>query len=78
MAGLGGNGKLGTMKRSESGETPSALLQAQGVIVVGNSVESFFESLHVPAATLKSGVTEQTRPAEAPVANTRKLREGSR
>jgi methylated-DNA-protein-cysteine methyltransferase related protein len=72
-----GDGKLGKLKRSESGETQSELLRAEGVPVVGNSVEPFFNTLFIPAAKLKSGIRKQTRPADAPPAKKRKIKLGT-
>ena len=75
---VGGDGKLGKLKRSENGETQSELLRAEGVLIVGNSVEAFFSTLLVPAAKLKSGVRKQTRPADAPTVKKRKIKTGGK
>jgi methylated-DNA-protein-cysteine methyltransferase related protein len=59
---VGGDGKLGKLKLSERGETQSELLSGEGVLVVGNSIESSFDKLFMPAEKLKSGVSKQLRP----------------
>lgn len=74
---VGGDGNLGKLKRSENGATQSELLQAEGVLVVGNCVEPFPGALLVPVIKLKSGIKKQTRPVDAPPAMKKKIRVGN-
>jgi methylated-DNA-protein-cysteine methyltransferase related protein len=64
---VGGDGKLGKLKRSQSGETQSELLRLEGVLVADNNIESSLQKVFVQAEKLKSGVSKQVRPADAPV-----------
>lgn len=75
---VGGDGSLGKVKRAESGETHADLLRLEGLHVIGNSLAHCLDKVVVSASDLKSGVSKQVRPPDAPRAKSRKIRLGSK
>lgn len=62
------NATLGVPKIAANGKSQADLLGEEGILVSDNAITSAFERIFIPAAKLKSGVANQTRPAD--VANT--------
>ncbi|MGB5135915.1 MAG: MGMT family protein [Prochlorococcaceae cyanobacterium] len=56
---------LGSPKQNPDGKTQTELLQAEGIQVSGNRVESNFEHVFISAEQLPSGLPPQTRPSDA-------------
>ncbi len=69
---VSGDGSLGSPKKNPDGTTQAELLRAEGLLISGNRVESSFERVFIPAEALPSGLPRQTRPADAPVPQSRR------
>jgi methylated-DNA-protein-cysteine methyltransferase related protein len=75
---VGNEGNLGKSKTSETGESQSSLLAADGILVAENSVAGYFSKCFIECGNLKSGVKKQTRPVHAAAAKQKKVKAGSK
>ena len=75
---VGGDGGLGKVKLAESGETQADLLRSEGLLVIDNSLAHCLDKVVVSASDLKSGVSKQVRPPDAPPAKSRRIRLSSK
>jgi methylated-DNA-protein-cysteine methyltransferase related protein len=69
---VGGDGSLGTLKKNPDGATQTDLLRSEGFLVSGNRVASDWERVFISAGDLPSGLSKQSRPANAPVPRQRR------
>jgi methylated-DNA-protein-cysteine methyltransferase related protein len=63
---VGENGKLGSRKIGENGESQSELLQYEGITVLNDTVVGDLLRIAVAISKLRSGVPKQIRPANTP------------